>query len=441
MSAIAVADTRIAGIEATELAAEHGTPLYVYDLDVIAARVEALRAALPPSFELAYAAKANPAAAVLDEMCRLGLGLDIASGGELAAAQSVGFDPSRVVFTGPGKTDAELSAAVAADLRAITVESAGELARLERVATVAGRRVPILLRVAVRGDGEETPILAGGWRKFGIDPRQLEAVARQACDSPWFELLGLHAFGASNVRDADAIAGHVARTVQLACELARRVGFELRLVDAGGGLGIPYLDGEQPLDLDRLAARLATLAASWDTDLELADLPVLLEPGRFLVGPAGLLLARVLDVKEVGDRSVAILDAGMHTALRPALVGRGHRLRLLASGPRSSGTVVAAGPLCTGLDVFPEPLDRIPATGDLVSILDLGAYGFSESMPLFLSHPPAGEVALRNGGVDPAVRSQHQLTNAHDAHRRGGSLNIADARQRPSDSRGNVEGI
>ena len=177
MTAIVVEAGRVAGIEAEELATRYGTPLYVYDLDAVDARFEGLRDALPPSFELAYAAKANPAPAMLDEMCRLGLGLDIASGGELAASQRVGFDPGRVVFTGPGKTDAELTAAVGAKLRAITVESAGELGRLERIAAAAGRRVAILLRVAVRGDGEETPILAGGWRKFGIDARQLEAVA------------------------------------------------------------------------------------------------------------------------------------------------------------------------------------------------------------------------------------------------------------------------
>lgn len=398
MSAIAVDADRVAGIEVEALATEHGTPLFVYDFDVIGARVEALRAALPPTFELAYAAKANPAPAVLAEMSKRGLGLDIASGGELRAAQRAGFDPARVVFTGPGKTDAELGAAVGAGLRAVTVESAGELARLEALAAGAGRRIPILLRVAVRGEGEDTPILAAGWRKFGIDPRELEAVTRRANDSPWLDVLGLHAFGASNVRAAEAIASHVARTVELAADLARRVGFRLRLVDAGGGLGIPYRDDEEPLDLRRLTERLATLAAGWCADPELADLPVVLEPGRFLVGPAGVLLARVLDVKEVGDRTVTILDAGIHTALRPALVGGGHRLQLLAARhERAAASVLVAGPLCTGLDVFPGGIDRVPTVGDLVAILDVGAYGFSESMPYFLSHPVPGEIAVSDG--------------------------------------------
>jgi diaminopimelate decarboxylase len=411
MSAIVVEDGHIAGVEAEELAAHYGTPLYVYDFDLIGARVSALRAALPPSFELAYAAKANPALAVLAAMRRLGLGLDIASGGELAAAQRAGFDPAHIVFTGPGKTDAEMTAAVDAGLRAVTVESTGELKRLERIAAEAGRRVPVLLRVAVRGEGEETPILAGGWRKFGIDPSQLEDAVCRAVASPRVELLGLHAFGASNVRDADAIVAHVAATVELAASLASHIGFRLRLIDVGGGLGIPYRDDEAPVNLDRLAERLARLAASWSADPDPAELPVLLEPGRYLVGPAGLALARVLDVKEVEDRTVAIVDAGIHTAVRPALIGSGHRLRLLATGRRPEGHVIVAGPLCTGLDVLPEHLNRIPVVGDLVAIFDLGAYGFSESMPYFLSHAVPAEVALR-GGEATCIRPRLEPADA-----------------------------
>ena len=398
-----VSDGRVGGLSAEALAAEFGTPLYVYDLDAVAARVAALQQALPPRFELAYAAKANPALAVLAEMGRAGLGLDVASGGELLAASRAGLDASRIVFTGPGKRDTELAAAVTAGLRAVTVESRGELARLERAAAAADRVVPILLRVAVAGDGEATPILGGGWRKFGIDPAELEAVARQAHASAWLDLLGLHAFGASNVTDADAIAAHMARTVDAAAALARRVGFALRLVDVGGGLGVPYREHEPSLDLARLSRRLASLAAGWAADAELAELPVLLEPGRYLTAPCGLLLARVLDRKRVGGREVAVLDTGIHHALRPVLVGDGHRLRLLGDEERpmrAGDPTLVAGPLCTGLDLFPGGLDATPEPGDLVAVLDLGAYGFSESMPYFLSHPMPAEVAIRGGQAE-----------------------------------------
>ena len=402
MSDELVSDGRVAGLSADALAAEFGTPLYVYDLDAVAARVAALQQALPPSFELAYAAKANPALAVLAEMGRAGLGLDVASGGELLAASRAGLDASRIVFTGPGKRDTELAAAVTPGLRAVTVESCGELARLERAAAAAGRVVRILLRLAVDGDAEATPILGGGWRKFGIDPAELETVARQAHASPWLDLLGLHAFGASNVTDADAIAAHVARTVDAAAALARRVGFALRLVDVGGGLGVPYRDGTPSLDLDRLGRRLASMAAGWAGDAELAELPVLLEPGRYLTAPCGLLLARVIDRKRVGGRAVAILDTGIHHALRPVLVGAGHRLRLLSAAERpvADDPTLVAGPLCTGLDIFPGGLDDVPEPGNLVAIGDLGAYGFSESMPYFLSHPTPAEVAIRGGRAE-----------------------------------------
>lgn len=404
MTAISIGDGRVAGVDAIELAAKFGTPLYVYDLDVIDGRVADLRAALPPTFELAYAAKANPSLAVLAHMGSLGLGLDVASRGELLAASSAGMGPERVIFTGPGKTDAELAATVAAGLRAVTVESAGELARLERAAADVDQVVPILLRLAVGGEGEATPILGGGWRKFGIDPAELEEVARRACASPRLDLLGLHAFGASNVTDADTIAAHVARTVDAAAELARRLGFALRLVDVGGGLGVPYLDGEPSLDLDRLAARLAIVANGWASEPDLVELPVLVEPGRYLTAPCGLLLARVLDRKRVAECEVAVLDAGIHHALRPVLVGDGHRLSLVTGRERPPAAedrpVLVAGPLCTGLDVFPGGLDAVPEPGDLVAIGDLGAYGFSESMPYFLSHPTAAEVAIRGGRAE-----------------------------------------
>jgi diaminopimelate decarboxylase len=396
----------LAGLAADDLAERFGTPLYVYDFDVIERQVAALQAVLPPAVELAYAVKANPALAVVEHLGRLGLGADVASGGELATARRARIEPNRIVMTGPGKRDDELAAAVAAGIRAVTVESPGELARLEAIAAAAGRVQPVLLRAAVSEHARlERVRLVGddGAGKFGMDAADLAASARRAVASHHLDLLGLHAFGASNVLDAGALVEHVAATVRTARRLALAAGTTLRLVDAGGGLGIPYEPHEESLDLVRLGAGLAGITTAWAADPVLSEARLLLEPGRFLVGHAGAYVARVVDRKSVDGTIVAILDGGVHHVLRPALVGQDHRIRALGGRSETAGSgrtvpVTVAGPLCSGLDVFSQAaIMTPPEVGDLLAVLDVGAYGFTESMPLFLSHPIPAEVAVRGG--------------------------------------------
>jgi diaminopimelate decarboxylase len=393
---------RLAGLAPDELAARFGTPLYVYDLDVVERQAAALRRVLPAAVEVAYAVKANPALAVVAFLAGLGLGADVASGGELAVALKAGIPAERVVVTGPGKRDDELAATVDAGVRAVTVESPRELARLERVAAGRRRRVPVLLRASVSEASRlERVRLVGddGAGKFGMDPPDLRAAARAAAASPHLDLLGVHRFGASNVLDAAALAAHVAGTVELGREVAAAAGVRLRLVDAGGGLGIPYDAGAESLDLVGLGRHLGRLADAWAEAPDTRGMHLLLEPGRFLVGPAGAYLARVVDRKRVGESEVAILDGGVHHLLRPALVGQEHRVRVLGArgrGPRA-WPVTIAGPLCSGLDVFAANAALpLAEPGDLVAVLDVGAYGFTESMGLFLSHPMPAEVAVWN---------------------------------------------
>jgi diaminopimelate decarboxylase len=391
----------LAGLSPAALAEEFGTPFYVYDLDLIGRRVEALRAVLPAGFRIAFAVKANPALAVVAHLRRCGVGADIASAGELETVLRAGFDPTTVVMTGPGKRESELAAAVAAGIGTITVESRGELRRLEGIAAGLGRRQPILLRLAVSEDARlETVRLIGGVEgKFGMPLQTLLEAGREAAASPHLELLGVHAFGASNLRDAEQLAEHVGELVEIGRRVAAEAGVPLRLVDAGGGLGIPYADGERPLDLALLGRRLTDLRKRWDASPALREMTVLLEPGRFLVGPAGAYVARVVDVKGPESAPVAILDGGINHAVRPALVRSEHRLAVLNSDPvRAMVGTTVAGPLCTGLDVFTvEAMLPRPRAGDLMAMLDVGAYGYTESMPLFLSHPWPVEVAVRGG--------------------------------------------
>ena len=397
---------RLGGFDPEELATRFGTPLYVYDLDVVERQVVALRRALPPVVDAAYAVKANPALAVVAFLGGLGLGADVASGGELATALRAGTPAERIVVTGPGKRDDELAAAVDAGVRAVTVESPGELERLDRIAAEHHRRVPVLLRASVgEASSLERVRLVGddGAGKFGMDDADLRVAARAAASSPHLDLLGVHRFGASNILDAAFLAAHVSETVEVGREVAAAAGVRLRLVDAGGGLGIPYDPHDDSLDLVGLGHHLDRLARSWAEAPDTRPMRLLLEPGRFLVGPAGAYLARVLDRKRVDETEVAILDGGVHHVLRPALVGQDHRVRVL--GPRGRGPrawpVTVAGPLCSGLDVFAAHAALpLPEPGDLVAVLDVGAYGFTESMPLFLSHPIPAEVAIRDGRAE-----------------------------------------
>jgi diaminopimelate decarboxylase len=396
----------LGGLTASELTGSYGSPLYVYDLDVIERQVAALRTVLPPVVELAYAVKANPALAVVAHLGRLGLGADVASGGELETVQRAGIAADRIVMTGPGKRDDELHAALVAGVRAVTVESPNELARLETIAAALGRRQAVLLRAAVsEGDRLERVRLVGddGAGKFGMDAADLLESARLAARSPHLELLGMHAFGASNVLDANGLVEHVATTVARARRLAESVGTSLRLVDAGGGLGIAYEPHQESLDLVSLGRGLHRIVAGWAADPIMRGAKLLLEPGRFLVGPAGAYLARVVDRKTVDGTVVVILDGGVHHLLRPALVGQEHRIRSLSPRPDVPGNgralpLTVAGPLCSGLDVFSQgAVMSPPEVGDLMAVLDVGAYGFTESMPLFLSHPIPAEVAISAG--------------------------------------------
>ena len=407
------AGVTLAGIDPAELVAAHGSPLFVYDLDVLTARVTALRAVLAATAEVAFAVKANPSLAVLAHLARLGVGADVASGGELTAAVRAGIPIDRIIFTGPGKTDAELGRALRLGVRAVTVESLEELDVLIELRDLAHLRQGLLLRLAVSSGREETPIISGpGAAKFGLTADEVdEALDRLhragAAGGPGasFEVLGLHAFGASNVRDADQLVDGVRELAARAESVAARHGTPIRLLDAGGGLGIPYADDDAPLDLDRFGQGLTAELATWADRRALAGGRLLIEPGRFLVGPIGAYLVRVTRTKPRAGRTIAVVDGGIHHLIRPALIGQGQRIVAVGeAATRPAATMVdVVGPLCTGLDVLAAGVSvPEPRAGDLLAVLDTGAYGFSESMPLFLSHPQPAEVVVSGGRASVA---------------------------------------
>jgi diaminopimelate decarboxylase len=399
----------VAGLDPAVLVAAHGSPLYVYDAAVLRARAAALRAALPEGVDVAFATKANGSPAVLATFGQVGLGTDVASGGELRAALRAGFDPAKIVFTGPGKTDAELAEALTAGVGMLTLESLDELDAVIAMAGRAAQGQGLALRLATEGEAEGLPnISAPGNVKFGLtDDEADEAVTRlkaagaTAPRGP-FVLRVFHAFGASNVLEAGILVAGAADLARRAEAIATRHDLVVTSLDAGGGLGIASADGEGALDIAARGEGLATEMATWAGRPALRRARLLLEPGRWLAGPAGAYLCRVIRTKERGGRVVAVSDGGIHHLLRPRLVGQDHRVVPVgeAAGRRHDARVDLVGPLCTGLDFLASDvaLPR-PRAGDLLGALDAGAYGYSESMPLFLSHPAPAEILIDEGTI------------------------------------------
>lgn len=392
-------ELRIGGMPLKALAARVGrTPFYAYDRARIAARVQALRAALPQEISLHYAIKANPMPALVCFMAPLVDGLDVASGGELRIALDAGMQPARISFAGPGKTAAELEAAAAAGIL-LNVESFREIRLLAHVGVRLGRRIRVAVRVNPDFELKTSGMkMGGGPKQFGIDAEQVpDALAE--IDRLGLEFEGFHIYAGSQNLRADAICDAQQKTLALAERLATAAPRPVRRLNLGGGFGIPYFRGEQPLDLSQIGQNLRQIVERAGDTLPEAELAI--ELGRYLVGEAGIYVCRVLDRKVSRGAVFLVTDGGLHHHLSasgnfgqvvrknyPVVIGN-----RVHGGEREVASIV--GPLCTPLDVLGDRVELARAReGDLVVIFQSGAYGFSASPHGFLGHPPPAEVLV-----------------------------------------------
>ena len=357
-----------------QLVVEHGTPLYVYSATEITQRYRAFDEAFAPLDRLiAYSVKANGNLSVLRMLRELGAGADIVSAGELHRAQLAGVPAERIVFSGVGKTVTELAAALDAGIYSFNVESEGELRSLAELAATLGKRAPIALRV--NPDVEtQTPhhYTSTGHKqtKFGIPYTEARGLYRLAASLPGILVRGIDAHIGSQIVDVEPYRLSVQRILDLV-DLLHTDGIELEFIDVGGGFGISY-DEESTPPASAFADVLRPL-------IEPTGLRLLLEPGRFIVGPAGVLLARVVYVKEMGGKTFVITDAGMNDLLRPSHYSSYHRVQpAQLHAARRTRVVDVVGPICESGDFL--ALDRgieMPEPGELIVIGTTGAYGFS----------------------------------------------------------------
>jgi diaminopimelate decarboxylase len=381
------------GVSLEAAAAEHGTPLYVYSRAAIEAAYAAYaRAFAAVPHRICYAVKANGNGAILRLLAGLGAGADIVSGGELVAALRAGFPPERIVFAGVGKTDAEIALGLEHGIGEWNAESEDEIGRLAATAAARGTRARVSLRVNPDIDARSHPYISTGLReaKFGVDIALAAAILRRARERPGIDVVGLQCHIGSQIVETEPLAAAARALGGLSRQLLDE-GFPLRTLDIGGGLGVSY-DGSGVPDAGRLAA--AVLPA-----VEGLPLTLVLEPGRSLVAAAGVLLTRVLYVKQGHGKRFVVVDAGMNDLLRPALYQAFHRVEPVRARGRAQELVDVVGPVCETSDFLARrrELERVEP-GELIAVRDTGAYAFSMSSN-YNMRPRAAEAMIENGNV------------------------------------------
>ncbi|MEO8175791.1 MAG: pyridoxal-dependent decarboxylase, exosortase A system-associated [Sphingomicrobium sp.] len=393
------ATLRIGGWSAEDLVDQAGgTPLFVYDNNIAGGQVARFRAAMPDGLALHYAVRANPYGPLLRFLARYVDGFEIASGGELEQLREAGVEHLPISFAGPAKRDPEIEAAIAAGVT-INVESESEVARVLELGGQIGTQPKIAVRVnppfGIKGAGMKMGGLAS---PFGIDSERASAVVKEliAAGAEW---RGLHILAGSQVLSAAALIEALRATIALTAEIANAAGSSPPEVNLGGGFGIPYFDGEQPLEVEAIGAALSDMLPKVPDPL--ANTRFAIELGRWLVGEAGVYLTRIIDRKQSGGRTFLITDGGLHHMLAASgnfgqLPRRNYPVAIAGRlGSEPDEEVTVTGCLCTPLDLLADEVSLPHAEpGDLVAIFCAGAYGLSASPQAFLSHPPAREMLV-----------------------------------------------
>jgi len=395
----------VGGLSVSSLAARHGTPLFVYDRDIVERKYAALRNSLPRRFSISYSVKANPNPTFLRFFLEKGCGLEIASAGEFYQARNAGCPSANIVFAGPGKSEAELETVIAAQIGEIHAESELEIERISAISRKLAVRTAVAIRVNPKEGSQGGAMLMGGKpAPFGVDEENLGAILERIAGDSWLEFHGIHLFVGTQILDDKVLLMQYRKAIEIGRQAAAQVHNALRTVDFGGGLGIPYFDGDAELDLGRFGESLLTVMAEIESEDVFLQTNFMVEPGRFLVGESGVYVSRINDIKKSRGKKYLILDGGMNHHLAASgnlgqVIKRNFPIAVLNRIHAPETEVVdVVGPLCTPLDIVGRSVHLAEArVGDLIGIFQSGAYARSASPLNFLSHPTPAEVWVENG--------------------------------------------
>ncbi|HTW92366.1 MAG TPA: diaminopimelate decarboxylase [bacterium] len=392
------------GVTLEEIAAKYQTPLYLYSATAIRTKLRLLKQSFP-AFDICYSLKSNPNPSVCDILRRSGSGAEVSSPKELATALAAGFTPENIVYVAPAKSAADVEQVLRAGVHAIVADSASDLELIEAAARSLAVRPRVLLRINTKeSQPEAKEVMVGGPSKFGFDEeRVVTDVTGAKLENA--RIAGIQVYSASQVLDKVWLGTHIEYVFKLARRLSLEIGFKLETVDFGGGFGVPQNEGDTELDLAGLAEAVSASLAAFRA--ENPNCRLLFESGRFLVAEAGVFVTRVVRVKESRGRVFAICDGGMNAFSRPVFMRIRHPARLLnrldegrGAGDEGRGLrrVDVCGPICTPLDCIAKDEHLpMPKPGDLVGLLNAGAYGYTMSLLDFMSRGRPTELVADAG--------------------------------------------
>ncbi len=408
-------------------AREHGTPCYVYLVDRIRRRVESVREAFGGRFGISYAVKANPSVPLIGRLLDLFETLDASSIGEVERGLHAGCPAGRITFSGPAKRREELARAVEVGVGEMVCESVRELETLDELAGSAGRRVGCLLRInPARAPKQFGVSMAGKASQFGIDEEDADAVLERFGSFANLDLLGFHIYSGTNSLSVEAIDENFGIFIELFTRFSEAHGLAPSKLIFGSGFGIPYHEGDEPLDLSALAPRILERVDAMRRNARLAEADLTLEMGRYLVGPEGYLLTTVVGEKRSRGTEIRLCDAGFNNQLAACgmmgtIIRRNWMFwNLSAEAGAPAGEYVLAGPLCTTIDLLAREIElpRVEV-GHVLAVGSSGAYGLTSSPSRFISHPEPLEILAVGGGesaelIDASERPVRQPERRFD---------------------------